>query len=194
MENSKPTATPTDTDAKLTKATEDSKLFNQELYQLAIGSLLYLSTRTRPDIAYAVSNVARFCSKPTMEHWKSIKHIMLYLNGTWNYGLLYDKEKVTDFMGYSDADWAGDLDDRRSTSGYVFKLSGAAVSWRSKKQSCVALSTAEAEYMALASATQEAVWMQHPQNDLNEASVKSTLIYEDNQSIICMAKNLQYYG
>ena len=128
MENSKPTATPIDNGAKLTKASEDSKLFNQELYQSAIGSLLYLSIRTRPDIAYAVSNVARFCFKPTMEHWKSIKHIIRYLNGTRNYGLLYDKEKVTDFIGYSDADWAGDLNDRRSTSGYVFKLSGAAVS------------------------------------------------------------------
>ena len=82
---------------------------------------------------------------PTMEHWKSIKHIMRYINGTRKYGLLYDKEKVTDFIGYSDADRAGDLDDRRSTSGYLFKLSGVAVSWRSKKQSCVALSTAEAE-------------------------------------------------
>ena len=135
MENYKPTATPIDTGAKLTKATEDSKLFNQELYQSAIGSLLYLSTRARPDIACAVSNVVRFCSKPTMEHWKSIKHIMLYLNGTRNYGLLYEKEKVTDFIGYSDADWTGDLDDGRSNSGYVFKLSGAAVSWRSKKES-----------------------------------------------------------
>ena len=129
-----------------------------------------------------------------MEHCKSIKHIMRYLNGTQNYGLLYDKEKVTDFIGYSDADWAGDLDDRRSTSGYLFKLSGAAVSWRSKKQSCVALSTAEAENIALASAAQEAVWMQRLQNDLNKASVKSTLIYEDNQSTICMAKNPQYHG
>ena len=174
MENSKHTATPIDTGAQLTKATENNKLFNQELYQSAIGSLLYLSARTRPDITYAVSNVARFCSKPTMEHWKSIKHIMCYLNGTRNY--VYDKEKVTDFIGYSDADWAGDLDDCRSTSGYLFKLSGAAVSWRSKKQSCVALSTAEAEYMALASAAQETVWMQRLQNDLNETSVKSTLI------------------
>ena len=120
MENAKPTATLINNGAKLTKAIEDSKLFNQELYQTAIGSLLYLSTR--PDIAYAVSNVARFCSKPTMEYWKSIKHIMCYLNGTRNYGLLYDK-KVTDFIGYSDVDWASDLDDRRSTSGYIFKLS-----------------------------------------------------------------------
>ena len=92
MENYKPTATPIDNGAKLTKATEDRKLFNQELYQSAIGSLLYFSTRTRLDIAYAVSNVARFSSKPTMEHWKSIKHIMRYLNGTRNYGLLYDRE------------------------------------------------------------------------------------------------------
>ena len=128
-----------------------------------------------------------------MEHWKFIKHIMRCLNGTRNYGLLYDT-KVTDFIGYFDADWAGDLDDPRSTSGYVFKLSGAAVSWRSKKQSCVALSTAEAEYMALASAAQEAVWMQRLQNDLNEASVKLTLIYEDKQSTICMAKNPRYHG
>ena len=119
---------------------------------------------------------------------------MRYLNGTRNNGLLYDKEKVTNFIGYSDANWAGELDDRRSTSGYLFKLSGAAVSWRSKKQSCVALSTAEAEYMALTSAAQEAVWMQRLQNDLNEASVKSTLIYEDNQSTICKAKNPQYHG
>ena len=83
MENSKPTPTPIDTGAKWTKATEDRKLFNQELYQSAI-SLLYLSTRTKPDIACAVSNVGIFCSKPTMEHWKSIKHIMRYLNGTRN--------------------------------------------------------------------------------------------------------------
>ena len=110
---------------------------------------------------------------------------MHYLNSTRNYGLLYDKKKVMDFIGYSDADRAGDLDDHRSTSGYIFKLSGAAVSWGSKKQSCVALSTAEAEYMALTSAAQEAVWMQHLQNDL---------IYEDNQSTICMAKNPQYHG
>ena len=119
---------------------------------------------------------------------------MRYLNGTRNYGLQYDKEKVSDLIGYSDADWAGDLDDRRSTSGYLFKLSGAAVSWRNKKQSCVALSTAEAEYMALASAAQEAVRMQRLQNELNEASVKSILIYEDNQSTIRMAKNPQYHG
>ena len=82
---------------------------------------------------------------------------MHYLNNTQNYGLLYNKEKVTNFIGYSDADLAGDLDDCRSISGDLFKLSRAAISWRSKKQICVALSTAEAEYMVFASAAQEAV-------------------------------------
>lgn len=109
---------------------------------------------------------------------------MRYLNGTRNYGLLYNKENVNNHIGYSDANWAGDLDDRRLTSGYLFKLSEVSVSWRSKKQTCVSLSTAEAKDMALASAAQEAVHMQHLQNDLNEASVEPTLINEDNESTI----------
>ena len=91
---------------------------------------------------------------------------MRYLQGTSNFGLLYTKEESNECVGYSDADWAGNLDDRRSTSGYIFKINGAAVSWLSKKQSCVALSTAEAEYMALANTTQEAIWMRQLTIDL----------------------------
>ena len=93
MENSRPTTSPIDIGARLTKVTEKDKLINQELYQSAIGSLLYLTTRIRPDIFSPVSNVARFCSQPTMERWKSVKH-MRYLNGTRNYGLLYEKEET----------------------------------------------------------------------------------------------------
>ena len=91
---------------------------------------------------------------------------MRYLKGTSNYGLVYSKDEQRECVGFSDADWGGDLDDRKSTSGYLFKLSGAAISWRSKKQTCVALSTAEAEYMALASAAQEAMWLQQITTDL----------------------------
>ena len=116
----------------------------------------YLSSRTRPDIAYAVSNVAQFSVKPNKQHWTAVKRILRYLQGTKKFGLLYAKEGSKECVGYSDADWAGDLDNQRSTSGYVFKISGAVVSWRSKKQTCVALSMAEVEYMALANATQEA--------------------------------------
>ncbi len=111
---------------------------------------------------------------------------MRYLNGTLDLGLLYHKEESKECVGFSDADWAGDQDDRRSMSGYMFQIS--------KKQSCVALSTAEAEYMALASATQEAVWMRKLLTDLQTKTEKPTVIFEDNQSAIFMAKNPQYHG
>ena len=97
-----------------------------------------------------------------------MKHIFRYLKGTENYGLQYRKVEQTDCVGFSDADWAGDIDDRKSTSGYLFQLSGAAISWRSKKQRCVALYTAEAEYMALASEAQEAMWLQQIVTDLKK--------------------------
>ena len=157
MENSKPTTTPCDAGSKLTKATSDSELFDKEVYQSAIGSLLYLSTRTRLDIAYAVGIVARFCSQPTKEHWTAVKHILRYLIGTLNYCLLYSSGEGSKLIGYSDADWAGDINVRKSIAGYLLKLGGAAISWKSQKQTCVAWSTAEVQYMALASAAQEAV-------------------------------------
>ena len=97
-------------------------------------------------------------------------------------------------MGYSDAHWSGDIDNRKSTSGYLFQIGGTAVSWRSKKQVCVALSTAEAEYMALASAVQEAVWMRQLTSDLKNGPTGPTVIFEDNQSTICMAQNPQFHG
>ena len=93
------------------------------------------------------------------QHWTAIKRILRYLKGTSNFGLQYNFDSP-DCAGYSDADWAGDVGDRKSTSGYVFLLGGAAISWKSSKQSCVALSTAEAEYVALSAAAQEAIWLQ----------------------------------
>ena len=122
---------------------------------------MYLSGWTRPDIAFAVGNVARFCSNPMREHWTAKKRIIRYLKGTTSYGLEYSRngDDKSILSGYSDADWAGDINDRKSTSVYLFMMSGAAKSWKSRKQTCVALSTAEAEYVALASAAQEAAWM-----------------------------------
>ena len=119
---------------------------------------------------------------------------MRYLRGTSNFGLLYTQEDSKECVGYSDADWAGHPDSRRSTSAYIFKISGAAVSWRSKKHTCVALSTAEAEYMALANATQEAIWMQQLTTDLKNGPDKPIIIFEDNQSAMCIAKNPQFHG
>ena len=147
MENAKAVDTPVDASSKLVKMNEDSESSDREQFQSAVGSLLYLSTISRPDITYAVSNVAKICANPAKEHWTAVKNIMRYLVGTVYLGFLYKKNELKSCVGFSDADWAGDLDDRKSTSGYIFQLSGAAISWRSKKQACVAL-TAEAEYIA----------------------------------------------
>ena len=123
-----------------------------------------------------------------------MKHILRYLKGTLKFGLLYSRDTSKECIGYYDADWAGDVNNYKSTSRYIFQV-GAAVSWRSKKQTCVALSTAEAEYMALASAAQEAIWMRQLFTDLtSKPSEEVMIIYEDNQSVICMVKNPQFHG
>ena len=127
-------------------------------YQSLVGSLLYVAIATWPDISQAVGAVSKFCSSPTQ------------------------------VVGYSDADWAGDLDTRRSTSGTLFLMGDGTVSWTSKAQPVVALSSSEAEYIALSMATQEAAWMQKLLNDL-QACVSPLKIMEDNQGAIAIAKD-----
>ena len=194
MNDSKSVSTPVNPDVKLVPNESPDVVCNQPMYQAIVGSLLYLSTKTRPDIAYAVSSVARFCANPTKEHWTAVKRILRYLKGTSNLGLLYREDTPAEITGYSDADWAGDVGDRKSTSGYVFILGGAAISWKSNKQTCVALSTAEAEYVALSAAAQEAMWLQQLASDLLNKNIRETTILEDNQSAICLAKNQQVHG
>lgn len=160
--------------------------------QAAVGGLLYLSTKTRPDMVFAVGNVARYCGAPRETHWKAVKS---YLRGTSSLGLKYTRrESGLSCLGYADADWAGSVDDRKSTSGYVFQTSGVAVSWRSSKQSCVALSTAEAEYVALAGASQEAVWLNGLAGELCGTAMPPVTLMEDNQSAIAIAHNPQFHG
>ena len=194
MENCKAIRTPVDASTKLMKAVDNDTDVDQKLYQSAVGSLLYLSLATRPDITFAVSNVAKFCAKPSKQHWTALKRIFHYLKGTQHYGLLYKKGNSNNYSGFSDADWGGDLDDRKSTSGYVFQIGETAISWRSKKQTCVASSTAEAEYVALSSTAQESWWLQQLLADLTKEPTKSMVIYEDNQSTIIMAKDPQFHG
>ena len=117
------------------------------------------------------------------------KRILKYLNQTKDLNLTYVRNSPEALVGYSDADWAGDVQDRRSTSGNVFLLGGGAIAWSSRKQSLVALSTVEAEYMALSVATQEAIWLRHLQEELGVSNTVPTLIFEDNQGVISMAKN-----
>ena len=147
MHNSKPVSLPVNPDIKLVAYENSDDVCNQHMYQAVVGSLLYLSTKTIPDIAYAVGSVARYCADPTKDHWTAVKRILRYLKGTRNYGLLYRKDAPAELTRYSDADWAGDVGDRKYTSGYIYLLGGAAISWKSSKQSCVALSTTKAEYV-----------------------------------------------
>jgi hypothetical protein len=133
-------------------------------YASAVDSLMYAMVCTRPDIAHAVGVLSRYMSKPGKEHLTAVKRVFRYLRGTVSYGLCYKGrsrlDRVVDIHGFVDADWAGDLDHRRSTSGYVFNLFGGAISWMSKRQVVVALSTTEFEYMAATHASKEVVWLQ----------------------------------
>ena len=148
MENSKPAKIPMDPSETFMKSTELDERFDQHLYQSTIGSLSYLSVTTRPDITYSVNKMVKFCVDPSRHNWTGVKHILQYLKGTIQFGITYTKQSSGECMAYSDPDWGRNLDDCKSTSGYLFAISGGPVSWKSKKQSSVALSTAEAEYMA----------------------------------------------
>ena len=194
MQNCNPVSTPAEPGTKQKLASETDECVDKQMYQSAIGSLMYLSVGTRPDITYIVSNLARFSSKPTTDHWNAVKRVMRYLRGTTKLGIHYSSECSNKLIGYSDADWGGDVNDRKSTSGYIFKLNGGAISWRSKKQSCVALSTAEAEYIALSAAAQEFLWLNQLISELTTSENQQITILEDNQSTIAMTHNPQFHG
>ena len=131
-------------------------------YGQAVGSLFYLAVATRPDIARTVGNLARFSKNPGMTHWKAVKHLFRYIKGTLDYKLTYSSSSDSElFTSYTDADHAGCPDTGRSTSGYVIKMGTGAISWSSRLQSIVALSTTEAEFVAAVSAGQEMLWLRN---------------------------------
>ncbi|XP_057426375.1 secreted RxLR effector protein 161-like [Lotus japonicus] len=128
-----------------------SKPVDQLEYSRAIGSLMYAMISTRPDIAFAVGKLSRFTSNPSRHHWHAITRVFKYLKGTMNYGLSYVGFPSV-LEGYSDASWINNVEDSFSTSGWVFLLGGGAISWASKKQTCITSSTMESEFVALAAA------------------------------------------
>ncbi|GJV19018.1 NB-ARC domains-containing protein [Tanacetum coccineum] len=134
-------------------------------YSRIIGMLMYLMTGTRPDLAYAVSRLSRYTSNPSYAHWKAITRVLHYLRYSRDYGLYYDKHHVV-IKGYSDANWISDIKDSRSTSGYVFTLGGAAISWKSSKQTVIAKSTMESEFIALDKCGEEAEWLRRFVEDI----------------------------
>lgn len=185
MSECKPAYTPIEVNAKFEKNPED---VNKNIpYREAVGCLIYLAHVTRPDITYAVNKLSQYCNSPGNQHWFGIKRIMRYLQGTRNLKLCYVKDDSKEIIGYCDADWASDPVDRRSCTGYTFMFQNACLSWNSCKQQTVALSTAEAEYMAMAAATQEALWLRQLQAELGQGEDSALLIHCDNQSAIRLA-------
>ena len=195
MKNSKPISTPMDPNVKYDQSmcpqTEGERMEMARIpYREAIGSLLYVAQISRPDIYYAVHVLSQYNSNPGKEHWKGIKRIFRYLNGTIDLKLVYCQDPSGNVIGYSDADWAGCINTRRSTSGYIFMFQGAPISWSSKKQQSVALSSCEAEYVALSNATQEAMWWYNLQKEIDEEMPIEMNV--DNQSAINLASNNSY--
>eukprot|EP00253_Pinus_taeda_P011393 PITA_11393 len=157
MEDCRPMSTPMITNWKKLHAS-DSELVDPTLYRQLIGSLMYL-VNTRPDICFAVNTMSQFMCEPRKVHWVAAKHILRYLQGTVDYGLNYRQGDGVRLVGYTDSDWAGCASDRKSTSGCCFGLGSEIVSWFSRKQQSVAMSSAEAEYMAASLASCEAIWL-----------------------------------
>jgi ATP-binding cassette subfamily B (MDR/TAP) protein 1 len=161
-------------------------------YSSAVGSLMYAMVCTRPDIAHAVGMVSRFLSNPGKEHWEAVKWILRYLKGTSKTCLCYGGADPI-LEGYTDSDMAGDLDSRKSTSGFLYTFAGGAVSWQSRLQKCVALSTTEAEYIAAAEAGKEMLWLKRFLQDLG-IKQKDYKVHCDSQSALDLSKNSMYHS
>ncbi|KAL0303421.1 UNVERIFIED_CONTAM: Retrovirus-related Pol polyprotein from transposon TNT 1-94 [Sesamum radiatum] len=161
MHNANPVDTPMDKSCVLSKelcskTEEEKKCMTKIPYASVVRSLMYAMMCTRPDLYYTVGMVSWYQSNSGPDHWVAIKRILRYLKGTSDLGLCYHGGSPR-LVGYSDADGSADRDERKSTSGYAFLLGGAAITWCSKKQPCISLSTMEAEYVACTSAVQEAI-------------------------------------
>jgi hypothetical protein len=179
------TTTPVDTKAKLS-ASDGAPLADASAYRSLAGALQYL-TRTRPDLAYAVQQVCLFMHDPRESHLAFLKRILRYVKGTLSYGLQIGTGPVDSLTAYSDADWTGYPDSRRSTSGYCVFLSDTLVSWSSKRQTTVPRSSVEAEYRVIAHAVAECCWLRQLLQELHVPLLKATLVFCD--SAVYMTAN-----
>jgi hypothetical protein len=160
-----------------------------------LGELQYLANTTRPDIAYAVNRLAAYTANPSIQHTSALKQVLRYLCGTKDYGIMYQKTHKEEHAlchGYADTMYAN-TDDLKSMSGCVYMAAGGAVTWRSKKQATIALSSTEAEYVALSEAGQEACWLKNLYEELGYIPKEPILIRGDNDESIAMAKNPQFH-
>lgn len=167
---------------------------NNILYRQMIGSLMFLAIVTRPDIAFIVNYLSRFMLNYDETHWHEVKKVFRYLKRTKHLGILYERTSDNECIyGFSDADYAGDLDIRQSTTGYLFKLAGGAVILGSSRQKTLSLSTTEAEYIAVCEAVKETMWLKQLLNDSKNQCINSIIINVDNQSALKLIRNPEFY-
>ena len=198
FENSRHVATPMDHNQTFIPNEDDkASVEDQKMFSSLMGSLLYIANTFRPDISYSVSVLSQFTSNPSNDHIRAVKRILRYLNGTRDYGLIFtkDQKENSDLRGYTDADFAS-CSSRKSRTGYAFKVGNSVLSWGSKKQSVIALSTCEAEYYALTEGGKEAIHLnrllwefEHQKPICDETILQSVKLFCDNQSTIFVSKN-----
>ncbi len=200
MADCRPVSTPTDPNQKLIKV--DVPEVDEKVYQSALGSLMYVMLGTRPDLAFSVGALSKHTACPGKDHWTALMQVYKYLRGMTNCALVFDGSASCPdggaLVGYVDADWASDVNDCRSVTGDTFLLSNAAISWQSKKQASVAQSSTEVEYVALAAATKEALWLRTFLSELFNTTYDApggsgTLLLIDNQSAMALAKNSTFH-
>lgn len=197
MQDAMPVSTPLDKRAKLKKQKDSiADPAFKKLYQSKVGSLNYLVDYTRPDIAFAVGYTARYASNPDQSHMDAVDQILAYVSGTRQLGLCFTNQGETRLIGFVDSDFANCEDSRKSTTGYVFLFAGAPISWSSKRQSTIAQSTMDAEYIAASEAARDAVWIRNFLNDLRirDIAVKTVPLGIDNNCALKLTRNPEFHA
>jgi len=174
---------------------EETAAMKNVPYMSAVGSIMYLSVATHPDIAYAVGVQCHFNQNPGMAHWKAVTHLFRYLKGTMDHQLVFAPSSSSElFESFSDADHAGNADNGKSTSGYLVRMGTGTISWSSKLQTIVALSTTEAEYVAAVHAGKEIIWFHQFLTELGYSFNTPSILHLDNQSAISVSKDPEHHG
>src|SRR6266851_1057801 len=193
MSEARPISTPALANEHLLKLS--SPEVDTKLYQHALSSLMYPMLGTRPNLGYAIAALGHHATNPGPDHQHALECMFHYLQATSNHRLVLGRGTSgnSTLLGYADADWASDVNNCKSTLGYMFKLGGGAISWSSKKQAAIALSSTEAEYITRAHAAKEAIWLRQLLTELGQDMSSPTVLHIDNQSAIAIAWNPEFH-